>query len=97
MSQVQVKETDWTGFIYESTGCIFPQSSYLGGLVDVDSVVQSQTLKQLHVTAPLQTSKLEENGDRQQLQNKKETFGSLVNKKQTNFSFFFKGPVVILP
>lgn len=42
-------------------------SSYLGGLVDVDGGVQRQTLRQLRLAAPLQTSELEERGHRQQL------------------------------
>ena len=41
---------------------------YLCSLIDADSVVQSQTVRQLHLTAPLQTSELEECGHWQQLQ-----------------------------
>lgn len=68
-SHTKVKgNCDWSHSGFVSTGC-----SYLGDLIDVDNVVQSQTLRQLHVAAPLQTSELEESGHGQQLQNNKET------------------------
>lgn len=80
-------------FTRESTGCVFPQCSYLGGLVDVDSVVQSQTLRQLHATAPLQTLELEENGHWQQLQDKKRHL-NLWWLHQIILHFFFKNDLV---
>lgn len=47
--------------------------TYRGGVVDADGVLQSQTLRQLHVTEPLQTSELEERGHGPQLANQQTT------------------------
>ena len=49
--------------------------SYLSGLVEAHSVVQSQTLRQRHLAASLQTSDLEKGGHWQKLQSNHKTSG----------------------